>query len=93
RDQLYQLLFFGQIDKWITYTSEEKRNNKVMNTNNRKTIEIGNTIKISESVFTTWLKLLTWVDRTAAKKEEGHIKSSASYIAKEILGYTATRGM
>ncbi|MFP3617420.1 hypothetical protein SB778_46065, partial [Paraburkholderia sp. SIMBA_050] len=62
-------------------------------TNNRKTIEIGNTIKISESVFTTWLKLLTWVDRTAAKKEEGHIKSSASYIAKEILGYTATRGM
>src|SRR5690606_10580188 len=59
---------------------------------NSDEIEIGQTVKISETLFMKWLKLTTLVDRSSSRKHDYHVRNKLSAVAK-LLGYSSTRGL
>lgn len=86
RDPIILNLHYGQIDRWI-YSGNIEAGIKVMKSDNSETIQSGDKVMISETLFMKWLKLTTLIDRSSNRKEDFHVKRSIKNIAHR-LGYT-----
>lgn len=90
RDPIVLNLHYGQIDRWVS-SGKKEEGIKVMKSDNSETIQMGDKVMISETLFMKWLKLTTLIDRTSERRREHHVKSSIKNISFR-LGYSDRRG-
>ncbi|OIJ22038.1 hypothetical protein BKP45_05005 [Anaerobacillus alkalidiazotrophicus] len=90
RDHITFVLHFGQMDRWVATDKDDET--VIINSTNSTKINIGEVVKLSETLFMKWLKLNTYVDRSVSRKADFHIKNSIENVAK-ILGYSDRKGL